>query len=154
MNCSIETMLDPSIKKLKSDLEKADDQVILQLYYKAQGDTKDFTKHHNMDFSYSYLITELSSRGYEQKTVFEKDNTIYDKTGPRSCANKEQKSYQISIDMNEETVRKHLTMVESSGQKFAAFLKNKKHPYTHVTAALELYMRLYEEGKLDVYTRH
>lgn len=149
MRYSLEQMLDPEIQKSRQDLKETEDMVIMQLYYNAQGDTKKFTKSHNMDFSYSYLVSELKLRGYELKTVFAKGNTIYDETGSQSCANKEQKPYQVSIDVNEKKARKHLAMTESCAQEVTAFLENKKHSYIYVTAAFKLYMKLYEEGKVD-----
>lgn len=74
MAYSLEEMLNPDIKKSLQDLRDVEDDVLLEVYDRAQKHTRTATKDYNMDFSYTSITQEIKRRGYIQRWVKEHPN--------------------------------------------------------------------------------
>ena len=143
--CDLNGMLDGNIPKTLQDLRDAEDDVLLKLYDKAQGNTKEFTKQCNMDFSYSSLTREIKNRGYEQRWV--KDQADLQKSDVKDPVSDIET---VEVNVREERCRKNIPMSKSCYDEFNKFLGGGSNTYLYVTAALRLFMKLFIENRLHI----
>ena len=130
MAYSLEEMLNPDIKKSLQDLRDVEDDVLLEVYGRAQKHTRTATREYNMDFSYTSIIQEIKRRGYIQRWVKEHPNP--------------EDSKRRTEVQNKENVK-----IKVQEQKFDEFLKGKRNAYIYCTAALRLFMKMYKEGRVE-----
>lgn len=139
----LEEMLNPDIKKSLQDLRDVEDDVLLEVYDRAQKHTRTATKDYNMDFSYTSILQEIKRRGYIQRWVKEHPNPE-DSKRRTEVQNKEN----VKIKVQEQKCRKNISMTKSCYKEFDEFLKGKRNAYIYCTAALRLFMKMYKEGRV------
>lgn len=125
-------------KMTKEELQQKSDDEILQMVKEAKGHTgNDFSEFMNCDFSYSYLTSAISDRGYENG---------WHKT---SAAASSIKPVVIRMCKSDEAVSRQSYMIEKSvAEEWKQF--NKNVPYKTVTLgyALRRFMNDVKSGRI------
>lgn len=106
--------------KTFSDLRTAPDEELLQMYNDAQGDTDNFKKNFETEFSYTTLTNEIKKRGYVQGWMKQTNE----------CINK-------SVKLQKKTKKMLVDVTPECQKRYSEFISNKQFPYLYTTEALE-----------------
>ena len=90
--------------------------------------TSDFQQTFGTDYSYTTLVNELKSRGYEQAWT-KKEKKIVVRADPKKA-------------------RMNLNMTLECKTRYEKFLQERSYNYLHTSAALMYYMEEYMEGNI------
>ena len=122
-------------KKMKTldDMKQASDEELLNLFDKAQGDTKNFMANNHVDFSYTTLVNEITDRGYS-----------------RDWHKPEANTKDICVELTKNTGRLNLGMTPAVKTRYEKFLNGKDYNYMYTSAALTLFMDLYNSGNINI----
>lgn len=117
--------------KTMDDLRAAADEALLAMYEQAQGDTANFQRNFEAEFSYTSLTKEIESRGYIRS--YHKPHQPINVIVPMYS-----KSEKLIAMVDSETLKKWKKEIPTSSRK------------AYLTAAMRLVMDKKAEGSLTV----
>lgn len=118
----------------KEELKNKDDEFLLELVNSAAGQTADFQKNFDADFSYSYLLDELKKRGAQNGWYFP-NGTV--------------KTDTIPLYASKESIRKSFTLSPSVAKRWKSAMEHIPFPSLALDAALNRFVDDIEAGRVQ-----
>lgn len=129
--------------KTIEQLRKASNDELKAYYEEAQGDTKNFQKVFETEYTYSTLTAEMKARGFVSGMYIPSDKTEVEK-----------EVFEIEIQRQGGNGSMNLTMTNECKERYKEFVGKYGDAFVHTSAALMLYMDLFEAGRLQVTSVH
>lgn len=123
------------IKTLNELRTATDTQVLACMDEFKQSGTKtaDFQTTFDVDYSYTTLSSELTTRGYVQKWVKNRKD-----------------SKEVKVKFTKDNARMNLAMTKECKEKYEKFLEDKSYNFIHTTAAIMNYLDEVEKKEIKV----
>lgn len=118
----------------EADCQRMSDNELLQMFLKASKHTKDFQDYMGCDFTHSYLVEVLKSRGFEQgwHRPDRDTETIIIKKSAEKC------------------VRQTFNIEKSAAEEWKKFSANIPNKNVILQAALKRFMSDYRSGRIKL----